>query len=389
MEKFTNKKITFFSFVSMLFLVFVHSYNLNNTELLPYSTITENLSVTTFTEHLLVNGLLRFRIPILFLISGYLFARHSNNNFGKTLKKRLRTLVVPYLIWSAVGILVTYLYQLSSLFPAVGNIYSNAGTVASLSFTDLFFTWIKSPYAFQLWFIRVLFMLNLLYPVINYFIKKFPLPFFVFAAFTWIVSYKQDLFMGEGFFFFSAGVWLCKTNFNLSVAPKWLNVKISLFIFLFCAVVKTWLAFRGNALLGEMVNKYFLIILYRITEISGLLTLWFGMEKAVLTFMANKHFAYSSSFGFIIYAVHAPVCVFVMDAMLALTKDMAGSRLICFLISPLFIIAFCLFFGATLRKYMPWIYKISTGGRGTADPSVLLILRMGSFIKRGFVLNPK
>lgn len=61
----------------------------------------EALGPGTWLQYFLANGLLRFRIPILFAISGYLFARrHGAEPHGARVWRRLRTLGLPYLLWS-------------------------------------------------------------------------------------------------------------------------------------------------------------------------------------------------------------------------------------------------------------------------------------------------
>ena len=45
---------------------------------------------------------------MLFIISGYLFALHDNNPYLQRVGKRFRTLFLPYLIWSAIGLAFTY-----------------------------------------------------------------------------------------------------------------------------------------------------------------------------------------------------------------------------------------------------------------------------------------
>ena len=55
----------------------------------------------TWLQYLLANGLLRFRIPILFAISGYLLARRDGAEpHGARVRRRLRTLGLPYLLLS-------------------------------------------------------------------------------------------------------------------------------------------------------------------------------------------------------------------------------------------------------------------------------------------------
>lgn len=111
MNRFLSQKFRFHSFLCITLLLFVHGYNLNETYLLPFSHVDEPLTFTTFIEYFLANGALRFRIPLLFIISGYLFALQDNKPYGERIKKRFNTLIIPFLIWSAVGLLITYLWQ--------------------------------------------------------------------------------------------------------------------------------------------------------------------------------------------------------------------------------------------------------------------------------------
>jgi surface polysaccharide O-acyltransferase-like enzyme len=116
---FTSQKFRFFSFLAMVLLVYVHGYDLNERYLQPWSFVDESLTVTTFTEYLLANGLFRFRIPILFIISGYLFALGDAQPYGARVRKRARTLLVPYLLWSAIGLAFTGLLQQSAAGDAI------------------------------------------------------------------------------------------------------------------------------------------------------------------------------------------------------------------------------------------------------------------------------
>lgn len=88
MNHFVSQKFRFYSFLSMFFLVYLHGYNLNKTYLFSASTVDEKLTFTTFTEHLLANGLFRFRIPMLFVISGFLYALTDHKLYTERTKKR-------------------------------------------------------------------------------------------------------------------------------------------------------------------------------------------------------------------------------------------------------------------------------------------------------------
>src|SRR5689334_19703316 len=124
LSSFNSQKFKFWLFVSMLLVVFIHSYNLGMRYLQPWTIVNERLTITAFTEYFLSNAFFRFIIPLLFIISGYLYAMKDDKPYKQRTNKRLRTLLVPYLIWSAAGLLLGYVLE---LFPAGKTMVATAG----------------------------------------------------------------------------------------------------------------------------------------------------------------------------------------------------------------------------------------------------------------------
>ena len=110
MNRFLSQKFKFYSFVSIALLLYVHGYNLQETYLMHYSVVKEPLTTTAFIEYFLANGALRFRIP-LFIISGYIYALQDSKPYAERIKKRFITLIIPFFIWSAIGLATTWLWQ--------------------------------------------------------------------------------------------------------------------------------------------------------------------------------------------------------------------------------------------------------------------------------------
>jgi fucose 4-O-acetylase-like acetyltransferase len=108
-----SAKFKFWSFVSMILLVFVHGFNMELRYLQPWTITNEPFTMTGFIEYFLANGLFRFRIPMLFIISGYLYALHDYKPNNQRIGKRSRTLLLPYLLWSAFGLLLIFAFELS------------------------------------------------------------------------------------------------------------------------------------------------------------------------------------------------------------------------------------------------------------------------------------
>ncbi|MFZ4549269.1 MAG: hypothetical protein ACOYN4_17610, partial [Bacteroidales bacterium] len=84
---FTSSKFRFWSFVSMVLLVFVHGYNLDSRYMQPWTLPGEPMDFTAFTEYFLANGIFRFRIPMLFIISGFLYALHDQKPYKQRTNK--------------------------------------------------------------------------------------------------------------------------------------------------------------------------------------------------------------------------------------------------------------------------------------------------------------
>ena len=355
----------------MFLLVFVHSYNLHVNYLQPWTIPGERMTVNSFTQYLFANGLLRFRIPMLFIISGYLYALHDNKPYKQRTNKRLRTLLIPYLIWSAFGLLLTYVLE---LFPYTKHIIEQTQFMQidehrtllhQYKWYEWLGRWILVPVPFQLWFIRVLFLYNIAYPWLLYCVthQKIKRIFFSVAVILWLINFGTPIVEGEGLLFFSLGVWMQKTGFDIQSPNKWLKPLPWFIIFIVVAIIKTWLAFNGQPFLGNAVFPV-LLVLHKIVVFSGLITAWFGCDALVKRCMNYHWFVWLSGFSFIIYALHTPILFYVNYSVLPLLEHIANYRILLFCTLPFAIIIFCISTGALMRKITPKFYSILTGGRG-------------------------
>ncbi len=371
LSSFNSQKFKFWSFISMFLLVFVHSYNLHVNYLQPWTIPGERMTVNSFTQYLFANGLLRFRIPMLFIISGYLYALHDNKPYKQRTNKRLRTLLIPYLIWSAFGLLLTYVLE---LFPYTKHIIEQTQFMQidehrtllhQYKWYEWLGRWILIPVPFQLWFIRVLLMYNIAYPWLRNWVtnKTGRNIFFPIAILLWLATFGTPFFEGEGLLFFSLGVWMQKTNFDIQSPNKWLKPLPWFVIFIVVAIIKTWLAFNGQAFLGNAVYPV-LLVLHKSVVFSGLVAAWYGCDALVKRCMSYHWFVWLSGFSFIIYALHTPILFYVNYSVLPLLEHIANCRILLFCTLPFVIIIFCISTGAFLRKVVPEFYSILTGGRG-------------------------
>lgn len=371
LDSFVSSKFKFWSFISMVLLVFLHGYNLQQRYLQPWTTVDESLTFNTFIQYFLCNAIFRFRIPMLFIISGYLYAWHDYKTYKERTLKRLRTLLVPYLLWSAIALTFTYFLEnfefTRELIISSGlmQIDENRFLLHDYKWFEWLGRWIVVPVPYQLWFIRVLIVYSVSYPVIKWLVlhKYAKRIFFSIAVFLWLTTAGFYFIEGEGLLFFSLGVWLQKTNYNISIAKKWMNTKVWLIIFLITSIVKTWLAFNGYAIMKDGLYPL-LAILHKLIIFSGLIVAWYGFDFIVRFCMSQKWFVAISSFSFMIYALHVPFITYAINGMFSLLHYCNNYRVITFILLPLIIIAFSILLGFLLRKYLPRLYSLLTGGRG-------------------------
>lgn len=368
MNRFISQKFRFYSFICIAMLVFVHGYNLNDTYLRPFSPVQEPLTFTTWFEYFMANGILRFRIPLLFLISGYIFAMQDKKPYGERIGKRAKTLMLPYIIWSGIGIGLTLLLE---QFPVTARAVADARLdqlgdprpYSEMGPKDLLLRWTLVPVSFQLWFIRVLFVYNVLYPVFRWLVRKIPAPWFLVTFILFVLNFNlMYILEGQGLLFFTLGIWLNKTEFSLSREPGWFSQPLAWLFFIGISVIKTFMAFElepySNAAVWTMT------LLYSASVVAGIMAVWYGLDKAVRYLVSKKWFTRISSQSFVIYGLHVPLVFYLTRLFYIYLDGFIYYRLFTYLMAPFLTLVFCIGFGMLLKSTLPGLYRVMTGGRG-------------------------
>jgi fucose 4-O-acetylase-like acetyltransferase len=366
MTRSLSQKFRFFTFVCIALLAYVHGYNLKETYLAPFSTVSEPLTITTFFEYLFANGLLRFRIPMLFLISGYLYALYDHRSYGTQLKGRVRTLLIPYLLWSAGGLFLTFLLQ---QIPYTADIVQQAGIdqygdnrpYREIGWNGVLERWIARPISYQLWFIASLFIYNVFYPFIRWCVIRIPYLWLPAAFFFFFSSIMIPLVDGRGLFFFSFGVWLVKKNIPVEEEPPWFSLGLTLIVFVGLSVIKTFMAFE----LQPTNNTWrALLALHQLAVLAGIMAMWFGADRVIRWFMKQEWFNYASGFSFFIFGIHVPFLPYLMKWALINFDWLPNYRMLTYLFVPIVVLAISVAAGAFTRRFLPRFYGLLTGGRG-------------------------
>lgn len=150
-------------FICCYLIVLRHSDPLNGLGIQEISlTNTEDLFVYKLIDF--ITHMTEVAVPIFFFISGYLYFNDFNslNDYAKKVKKRVRTIVVPYFIWS----FLNWLYFAVITHIPVMSARMNMKPV-KLDLINMILDIVMSNYA-PLWFLRILFCLCILGIVLNW-----------------------------------------------------------------------------------------------------------------------------------------------------------------------------------------------------------------------------
>lgn len=157
----TSRKIVLLSFVCAVLVLFIHSSNLPVYGPLDRSAIG---AVVTFGERLLGYHIANLAVPFFFALSGFLFFRGlTAETLLPKLRRRVVSLVVPYLLWN----LLYYLFfLLLTHVPAVAA-HLNQGVVP-LSVTELFRSLVFHKHNTVYWYLQDLIVLVVLSPALYF-----------------------------------------------------------------------------------------------------------------------------------------------------------------------------------------------------------------------------
>ncbi|MDD5674831.1 MAG: acyltransferase family protein, partial [Chitinivibrionales bacterium] len=143
-----SRKIAILSFVSIILVVFIHAKTVDFIA----PTGSHFYAVNFLIQNFIIECIARIAVPLFFAFSGFLFfatLTPTPAGFKKKLSSRLRTLVVPYLLWNCMGLLL--LLVLQSMH---GNVsFSGEKLIRSYTIVDFLGRIYPHPVQFQFWFL--------------------------------------------------------------------------------------------------------------------------------------------------------------------------------------------------------------------------------------------
>lgn len=343
MTRYLSNKLRVVSFVQICMVVLLHAQIF---QLSPHG-------ISEFVQHLITGRITRIAVPFFFVISGFLFAytideRQKTESIKRKITKRVRTLLIPYIVWSITCLLLVCILQF--LWPSITG---TSKLIVNYNFNDYIKEIIISPsIAYQLWFIRDLFIVSFFAPVLIFLIKYLR-GFLIILLVVLNITYWAIGFLSTtSITFFSIGLYLA--IYHKDWPETIISNQLWSFIPIFWIIINIVLEYLD-------VNSS---LIYLANEMIGIISAWIAYDllykKCIERWLTLDIF----SFSFLIYILHEPILTLLKKIYIrVIGVDTAFTSLALYFLCPFVLIAGIITIGRLLKHHIPKIYSLLTGNR--------------------------
>ena len=289
----------------------------------------------------------RCAVPGFFLIAGVLLFRKPFT-WKENMRKKCRSLAVPYVLLNTLWILF---YILSQSIPATAVFFSKVRILdwGPREWLDGYFgTRSGGPMVYHLWFLRDLFVMNLVAPIIGYLTKKAPkLTAAGVLALYLLPKTRYLTITTEAICFFTLGACAVRENLHLEdVKGKWI------------LAVLYWALVLAAALAENVLLKKLCIL----TGVAFWLVCATDLEP-------GRFLRWLMPFSLDIYLFHQMTMIIFFKLVNKLVPPTTLAQLAEYLGMPFVMFAFCIGLSLFLRRFLPRTYSLLTGVRQKAAVS--------------------
>lgn len=357
-ENLLSEVIEFLRFPLIVGVIFIHAYTGNS--VIDRNIMTsDNYPFVFYISNLFSEVLARVAVPIYFFISGFLFF-YKTDCFNRTiyfnkLKKRFKSLLIPYIFGNILMFLVYFYVLKAPLFSHFFNTPEESpnfikGLIGLPAEDGGIY-----PFVHPFWFIRDLIVCVIISPVLFLIITKTRHIGIVLLGIGWYIGCEIPYIGIRGFsavaiFFFSLGGWFSchKKNFLITAKElKWLIIFYPMIIVLDLLTK------------GQMYNIY----IYKLGICIGII-FWFLIASFLIERIHIKSIPFLTSASFFIFAIHEPWILPQVSKLLSYYHPNSEISVVFLYFSSVFlalIISAGLYY--ILIKIVPRFTLIITGGR--------------------------
>lgn len=333
-----------------------------------------------YTINLVSSVIASIAVPLFFFISGYLFffqKKFNRREYLRKLKKRAKTLLVPYLLWNFIAIIfqiVKLLPLFSSIFPGANkseihlslvrvfntffnNTLTNGIIVSPIEYTMTEIINEPFPIDIPLWYIRDLMVMIIISPIIFWMTKKFQVWYVVAFGVIW---YFRDLIIPEGGYihmlftsllFFSWGSFSSIMNIDFIKTMQRLK---------YLSILYIPIAIFDMLTLYSVYNIY----IHNVGILLGIIAVINIASQLVKSGIVNtNHLLLSSTF--FVFALHKLIIDDIAKVVFSLLHlpDNTFVMLTLYFIIPMITIFVCVLSYKLIERRYPFLCSLLTGGR--------------------------
>lgn len=301
-------------------------------------------------------------VPLFYVISGYLFFIKRPECFGDIMpkiKKRCRTLLVPYLLANILTFLFYVVLNLITryvpTFDSIVNFKVLDTVVAEGVWPTVKLVFIDPPIAFQLWFVRdlmvVVFFSPLIFLLLKWTSKRRITANIIFALLIACIIFQPEIPFGSATLWFTLGGALAMNRTDLSTSHDAIYSIPALVIYLLLC------GFNGFGLLPV---KLMILI-----PVIGIIALWYAYDAIESLYPClgnNRYLLLASKYTFFVYLCHEPLLNIFKKLPLLISRS-EPTFIIAYISIPILFYLIACVVGRWIKGEFPKLYSIYTGGR--------------------------
>lgn len=283
-----------------------------------------------------ISTLTEVAVPLFFTISGFFFfskTYYPLNSYLKMITKKIKSLIIPFLIWNFVGALILIVTHKFT--------YEN-------SLFDYFVTLLRSDWYGPLWYIRTLVIFMLAYPSYGWIAccnsTQLYFACLLIALYFWI-PVDCNWISTEGILFFLIGGYLSQRHSMTKIHISGYTVTIMFFIWIIlCFIHPFW---------GKNIWKF--------NTILGIFIFW-----QMIDFIPSKwrtKLLSIASYSFFIFVNHFYLLKSMKVTLASIFPQNEIVALSAYFLLPLITIIILFYIGKCWYKHYPTSYLFVTGGR--------------------------
>ena len=292
------------------------------------------------------------------MFSSYLFFIKDEKYFTM-LKKKLKSLALPYFIWTLlmlcgyVLIKIIMLKIKSSLLRHTSYLWPGTDI---LKWLKVFFYYdasegLRTPFVVQFWYLRNLLALFIISPVLKFFYKRFPKTSLIAVIFIYCSHLMDNFGIAIALLFFTLGYYWAKGSYNLfKIADSFYYAEL-IIIFAAGFILKKFSPADSTACNSVIIFTSAMIWL----KISD------KIVKSPKAFDISRKL---SGYSFFLYAVHMPLLT--SAALSVCDYLIPDTKFTILLIYPLIAVSVVIsgtLIGIIVKKLCPPLFRVLSGGR--------------------------